>query len=126
MTRERDSARPAAIRKEAEKGSMKSNKINPYTRLAALMVIAIACGALVAWCITRVGDVNGQAAVLQACMSSAAHHYASCPGIPVTAAQVANLYSESQTIGTLGWAVTVFIGIDVAGGLLSLLKVATW
>jgi len=54
----------------------------------------------VLWCVTRVGDLNGQAAA---------------PGL--TAAQVANLHAEAGTIGALGWCAFIFVGISVIGGL---------
>jgi hypothetical protein len=91
------------------------------TKVVLLVVLTVALGVAVLFCVTKVGDLNGQAAILQACLSQAAHT-GGCPNIPISSGEIANLHDEAGTIGNLGWAAFITLWLGIGGSVIEVLK----
>jgi len=77
-------------------------------KITLLVLIAVALGFAVFFCVTKVGSLNGRAAALQAC---ADNKYSS--GVcqePISTAQISSLRTEANTLGSLGW---ICFGLDI-------------
>ena len=90
------------------------------TKIILLVLLSIALGLAVLFCVTRVGDLNGHAAVLQACITQNSH-VAGCPLTPISQGQIASLHNEADTLGNLGWIAFLLLIFSVGGTALDVL-----
>lgn len=78
-----------------------------------LALFAIALGIAVLFCIIQVGNYNGHAALLQACLD-AKSTAEGCPSTPINAGQIAAARNTADTLGSIGWVCT-FLLLFVVG-----------
>jgi len=85
----------------------------------ALVIVFIALAAGVGlYALTMVWSANNEVALLQACMAHASSHFAGCPNIPYSPAEVTNLKNEAGAFSDVGWGALAFGWLAFFGGLL--------
>lgn len=84
------------------------------TVLLVLLVFGLASATI--FCILKVGALNEQAALLQACMDTKALSNG-CPSAPLSANQISAVRDTAKTIGYVGWgsafALIFFVGEEL-------------
>jgi hypothetical protein len=83
-------------------------------KITLLVLITVALGFAVFFCITKVGNLNNRAAILQACIDNK-DITVGCPSTPISKGQISSLHNEADTLGSLGW-VCFIVDVFVVGG----------
>jgi hypothetical protein len=78
-----------------------------------LAIFAVGLGLTVIFCVIKVGDINGHAALLQGCIDAKLATNG-CPPAPVNAGQIATLHNTADTLGHVGW-ISAFMLLFVVG-----------
>lgn len=78
--------------------------MEPLKPLVAV-VMSIGLGIGVLYCVTHVGELNREAAVIEACINQPQSEIKppSCPDRPASQAEVKSLQATANTLGNIGW-----------------------
>jgi hypothetical protein len=90
-------------------------------KTVVLAVFAVALGIAVLFCVIQVGNYNGHAALLQACLDTKSTA-AGCPSTPVNAGQIAAAHNTADTLGSIGWLCTFMLLFVVGSEIMDRLR----
>ncbi len=84
-------------------------------KLVLAFSIVASLGLGIVYAVNRVGELNVQATMLEACAEAEPDQYQDCPDRPIAIQEIIALRNTANTVGSLGW-VSFFTIVFGAGG----------